>query len=819
MLGGLRARLDEEPILVVPAFDDVEHASASWPSAAPCSARAWCASTGCSARSPGAPGYSARVGVRPPARADRGGGGAPRRLARARRVGRAPGFARAAARFVAELERSMVEPARFTRALRDWAGDGPRARVRRGGRRDLPRLPRRARRGRAGRRGAVRLARARRAARASRRAGAPRRCSSTASTTSPARARRARVARRPLRGRRDRLAALRARPRRRSRPSPSALPGAARRRRRASAPCRALDDHYAPGSRDAAPPPRAPPVRGRRRRAGRARRGGRPCTRPAASAPRSSWSAPRCSSCCAPGTEPGDVAVVLRATRPLRLAGRAGLRRLRHPVLDRPPRAARPHRLGPRAARAAALRREPADGRRRRPARLAAHPGPAEQARPGRPARGRGAAAPAPTRPRRRARSGRRERWPLDELDRLGAVATRPARFLAELERQLGRLFAAPYGAGAPVLAGAELDDPRAFEAAHEALGRAARGGGGRPAHARSTPERVHDALAELRGPRWASSPQPDRVQVAAPEAIRARRFEAVFVCGLQEGEFPRGAAPEPFLPDDDRRELAAASGLLLPLREDQLDRERYLFYVCARAPSGCSCCRRARATRRATRSRVVLRRGRARPVCARRRPSARALALRRHLAPDEAPTAAELERALAPSPARAASEPLPAAARAPRRCWSGWQAREAVSAGALERFADCPVKWLVEQLLRPDALEPDPEPMVRGSYAHAVLSAPSSACARRPGRAASRRTTCAAAERILLEALREQSGEFRLSPKQTRVRAAVRTARVRPAALPAPRGRARQRLRARAPRAARSATATAGEPVELDRA
>src|SRR5204862_270679 len=47
---------------------------------------------------------------------------------------------------------------------------------------------------------------------------------------------------------------------------------------------------------------------------------------------------------------------------------------------------------------------------------------------------------------------------------------------------------------------------------------------------------------------------------------------------------------------------------------------------------------------------------------------------------------------------------------------------REAVSAGALEHFADCPVKWLVEDLLKPDALEPDPEQMVRGSYAHAVL-------------------------------------------------------------------------------------------------
>ena len=68
---------------------------------------------------------------------------------------------------------------------------------------------------------------------------------------------------------------------------------------------------------------------------------------------------------------------------------------------------------------------------------------------------------------------------------------------------------------------------------------------------------------------------------MASPLDIRARRFEAVFVCGLQEGEFPRRAAPEPFLTDADRRAIAAASGLVLPLREDQLERERYLFYVC----------------------------------------------------------------------------------------------------------------------------------------------------------------------------------------------------------------------------------------------
>ena len=93
--------------------------------------------------------------------------------------------------------------------------------------------------------------------------------------------------------------------------------------------------------------------------------------------------------------------------------------------------------------------------------------------------------------------------------------------------------------------------------------------------------DRIHDTLAEL-PVRVGENPQPDRVQVAAPGDVRARRFEAVFVCGLQEREFPRRSAPDAFLPDADRAELARASGLRLPLHEDYLARERYLFYVCA---------------------------------------------------------------------------------------------------------------------------------------------------------------------------------------------------------------------------------------------
>ena len=44
------------------------------------------------------------------------------------------------------------------------------------------------------------------------------------------------------------------------------------------------------------------------------------------------------------------------------------------------------------------------------------------------------------------------------------------------------------------------------------------------------------------------------------------------------------------------------------------------------------------------------------------------------------------------------------------------------MSAGALEKFADCPVRWLVEGQLDPEQLEPDPDPLLRGGYIHGVL-------------------------------------------------------------------------------------------------
>jgi ATP-dependent helicase/DNAse subunit B len=309
------------------------------------------------------------------------------------------------------------------------------------------------------------------------------------------------------------------------------------------------------------------------------------------------------------------------------------------------------------------------------------------------------------------------EHWKLDDLDRLREAGSGVA-FLVELERQLERLFAAPYRRQAAILRGPELDDPRVFVAARDALAQLRAVVEADP-RTRLEPERVLAVLRELRV-HLGEPPQPDRVQVAKPEAIRARRFHAVFVCGLDEGEFPAGARPEPFLPDEDRRAIATASGLLLPVREDRLDRERYLFYLC--------CSRAERLLVLSSRSSdeegnpqsesffVEDVRDLLVPGAAESKRSLSDVTWRA----EQAPTAAELERALAATGPRRSEEPpgrLTAEAVLERLA-----ARDGVSASALENFADCPVKWLVQNVLRPDELVPDPEQMVRGRYAHAVL-------------------------------------------------------------------------------------------------
>ena len=362
--------------------------------------------------------------------------------------------------------------------------------------------------------------------------------------------------------------------------------------------------------------------------------------------------------------------------------------------------------------------------------------------------------------------------WELDELDRLAGAAERgPEQLLGELDKRLEALFTRPYRRDAHVFQGGERDDPRVWNEAHGAIG-----------HLKTLVTKgvlpgldaraIHDALAEL-PVRMGDDPRPERVQVASPEQVRARRFQAVIVAGMQEGELPRGAAPEPFLSDDDRRALATATGMRLPVRDDQLDRERYLFYVCA-----------SRAERvLMLSSRVSDEEG---------NPQVRSFFVQdvadlfegledgKRLRPlgdvawafDEAPTEEEWRRAVAAAGPRV-EQRAPGGLADPAVLEA--LAERELSTSALEAYSDCPVKWLVDRILRPDQLEPDPEYMVRGNYAHAVLELTYERLRDQTGDRAPTRENLPTAERLLREALREKQAEFQLSPQETRVRAAVR--------------------------------------------
>jgi RecB family exonuclease len=316
--------------------------------------------------------------------------------------------------------------------------------------------------------------------------------------------------------------------------------------------------------------------------------------------------------------------------------------------------------------------------------------------------------------------------WELGELDSLREAAADPGDELCRLGR---RLLAAPHRGQGALLDGEEELDARALAALARATDELAALRAIAPGHiAPLRPPALLELLAALPvsagrdGGRGATT---GAVLLADPAEIRARRFAAVFVLSLQEGEFPAAAPPEPFLSDERRWELASASGLRLRPREDALDGERYLFYATV-----------SRATERVFLSyrssdeegNLALPSPFIADVAALLQGDGlRARRRRRLLAdvtwpPADAPTPRERLRAQA-----AAAAPLVGDETVGSR-WLGAPAlamvrhTRIVSAGALERYADCPVRWLVQSELDPQPLAPDPEPLARGTVIHALL-------------------------------------------------------------------------------------------------
>ena len=161
-----------------------------------------------------------------------------------------------------------------------------------------------------------------------------------------------------------------------------------------------------------------------------------------------------------------------------------------------------------------------------------------------------------------------RDHWPLDALDRMTAAAERGAvPLLRAVEHEAARLFALPYrgaGHGEPRLDADGRDEAQALRAVRRwttdliELARA-------DASLAPAPDEVPGLLTALRV-RTGADAGPEAIAVLDPLQVRARRVRALYVVRAQEQELPALVRPDPFLDDDDRRVLAATTGLRLPL-------------------------------------------------------------------------------------------------------------------------------------------------------------------------------------------------------------------------------------------------------------
>jgi ATP-dependent helicase/nuclease subunit B len=329
-----------------------------------------------------------------------------------------------------------------------------------------------------------------------------------------------------------------------------------------------------------------------------------------------------------------------------------------------------------------------------------------------------------------------RDGHPLPPLELLRKAQT-PLAALHDLARFMLR---AAHGLEAPPVGEESLQDLRAFEALNRLVGELegwlALGGS-------LTPDEIVVALERtaVRGAGQALG----RVDVVDLLRARTRRYEIVFVLGLEEGTLPRRGEGSPFLDEETARELDTRLRRSRLARPDSVERDRYLFYTAC-----------TRATRR-----LYLVREAANDEGGPREPSpfwdevrglfaedeTRRATTRRPLSAltwlvDQAPTERERLRALA-SLVPADEEAAHALAQA-----NGWERqldralraferptrlthplvleelRKKTNFGVteLEAFADCSSIWFVDRLIGPRTIDQVVDPRLRGQVAHSAL-------------------------------------------------------------------------------------------------
>jgi ATP-dependent helicase/DNAse subunit B len=370
------------------------------------------------------------------------------------------------------------------------------------------------------------------------------------------------------------------------------------------------------------------------------------------------------------------------------------------------------------------------------------------------------------------------EHWPLDRIERLSEAAKQGLPELADaLVAELQRLFGAPRVGTAAVLEEDELDEAHALAGARRALDELSDLARSAPDLAPTPPELV-EVLERLEVSVLVRSahPREGRVAVLDPLSLRARRVRMLFACGLQEGVFPAPATPHPLLGEDERRGLAAASGLALRGAPDSLAAERYLLYALTSRP----------------RERLTLSWHSADEDGT---PQARSLFVEdvcdlfSHTLTER--TIRRFAGAVTwPGPGRPAGSmatrervgggsigvrPPPIQPLSDERVLEELRARVLWSASSLEAWTSCPVKWFVERGLRAGEIDPRPEPIARGGLAHAALKGTLERLRERTGSARLTPASLGLAKHLLHEALAEHEPLYPLSVAPERLPGARR--------------------------------------------
>ena len=243
---------------------------------------------------------------------------------------------------------------------------------------------------------------------------------------------------------------------------------------------------------------------------------------------------------------------------------------------------------------------------------------------------------------------------------------------------------------------------------------------------------------------RLGSAGERGRVAVLDLSRVRTRRFDSVFLLGLEEGTLPRRGVASPFLDDDARGELDQRAAARLT-RPDPVERERYLFYTaCTRATERLTLVREAATdegsprepspfwdevvalfdlddVRRATHRRPLSRLTWELEAAPTERERLRALALLAAREPEDAESIAIAngwERRLRRARGAFTRETV---LRHPR-VLAELGAKTPFNVTELERFADCSSAWFFERLISPRQIDRKVDAMLRGSVAHTTL-------------------------------------------------------------------------------------------------